>query len=232
MTTGESWNDIFKLKNSEVFHLLRKLLKTVMQSSWMMWERIFSFISRFRSSHISRFGICTVMIKKHRGERIVCEDSTIIQNGDLVGELHLDNETILKLIRSEGPDRAALKIARLARKSMLQISRAYEDRSEFSEVSALVGITLLHRGLTHGLGFEHQAMKPDLFQKLTTSYLRMLLSVMHPDGKNRIDRRTELLVPMMLIHTRSSLMKRFSMADKRPLHEEGHAILVSAAVEA
>ena len=63
-------------------------------------------------------------------------------------------------------------------------------------------------------------MKPDLFQKLTTSHLRMLLSVMHPDGKNRIDRRTELLVPMMLIHTRSSLMKRFSMADKRPLHEE------------
>ncbi|MFG1731795.1 YkoP family protein [Paenibacillus sp. 843] len=203
-----------------------------MQSSWMMWERIFSFISRFRSSHISRFGICTVMIKKHRGKCIVCEDSTVIQNGDLVGELHLDNETILKLIRSEGPDRAALKIARLARKSMLQICRAYEDQSEFSKVSALVGITLLHRGLTHGLGFEHQAMKPDLFQKLTTSYLRMLLSVMHPDGKSRIDRRTELLVPMMLIHTRSSLLKRFSVADKRPSREEGHAVLVSAAVEA
>jgi hypothetical protein len=215
-----------------VFQLLRKLLKTVMQSSWMIWERIFSFISRFRSSHISRFGICTVMIKKHRGECILCEDSTVIQNGDLVGELHLDNETILKLIRSEGPDRAALKIARLARKSMLQICRAYEDQSEFSKVSALVGITLLHRGLTHGLGFEHQAMKPDLFQKLTTSYLRMLLSVMHPDGKSRIDRRTELLVPMMLIHTRSSLLKRFSMADKRPSREEGHAVLVSAAVEA
>jgi hypothetical protein len=215
-----------------VFQLLRKLLKTVMQSSWMIWERIFSFISRFRSSHISRFGICTVMIKKHRGECILCEDSTVIQNGDLVGELHLDNETILKLIRSEGPDRAALKIARLARKSMLQICRAYEDQSEFSKVSALVGITLLHRGLTHGLGFEHQAMKPDLFQKLTTSYLRMLLSVMHPDGKSRIDRRTELLVPMMLIHTRSSLLKRFSMADKRPSREEGHTVLVSAAVEA
>jgi hypothetical protein len=215
-----------------VFQLLRKLLKTVMQSSWMIWERIFSFISRFRSSHISRFGICTVMIKKHRGECILCEDSTVIQNGDLVGELHLDNETILKLIRSEGPDRAALKIARLARKSMLQISRAYEDQSEFSKVSALVGITLLHRGLTHGLGFEHQAMKPDLFQKLTTSYLRMLLSVMHPDGKSRIDRRTELLVPMLLIHTRSSLLKRFSMADKRPSREEGHTVLVSAAVEA
>lgn len=197
----------------------------------MIWERFFSFISRFRSSHISRFGICTVMIKKHRGERIVCEDSTVIQDGDLVGELHLDNETVLKLIRAEGPDRAALKIARLGRKSMQQISRAYESQSEFSEVNALVGITLLHRGLTHGLGFEHQAMKPDLFQKLTTSYLRMLLSVMHPEGKSRIDRRTELLVPMKLIHTRSSLRKRFSMGDRRQPHEEGNAAFVSAAVE-
>ena len=197
----------------------------------MIWERFFSFISRFRSSHISRFGICTVMIKKHRGERIVCEDSTVIQDGDLVGELHLDNETVLKLIRAEGPDRAALKIARLGRKSMQQISRAYESQSQFSEVNALVGITLLHRGLTHGLGFEHQAMKPDLFQKLTTSYLRMLLSVMHPEGKSRIDRRTELLVPMKLIHTRSSLRKRFSMGDRRQPHEEGNAAFVSAAVE-
>ncbi|MEK4979339.1 polysaccharide deacetylase [Bacillus sp. FSL K6-6540] len=211
--------------------MLQKSLKTIMQSTWMIWERFFSFISRFRSSHISRFGICTVMIKKHRGERIVCEDSTVIQDGDLVGELHLDNETILKLIRAEGPDRAALKIARLGRKSMQQISRAYESQSEFSEVNALVGITLLHRGLTHGLGFEHQAMKPDLFQKLTTSYLRMLLSVMHPEGKSRIDRRTELLVPMKLIHTRSSLRKRFSMGDRRQPHEEGSAIFASAAIE-
>ena len=171
------------------------------------------------------------MIKKHRGERIVCEDSTVIQNGDLVGELHLDNDMILKLIRAEGPDRAALKIARLGRKSMQQISRAYESQSEFSKVNALVGITLLHRGLTHGLGFEHQIMKPDLFQKLTTSYLRMLLSVMHPEGKSRIDRRTELLVPMMLVHSRSSLMKRFSMINRKQSHGEGHTVIESATVE-
>lgn len=207
-------------------YLLKKLLKSVMQSSWMIWERLFSFLSRFRSVHISRFGICTVIIKKHRGEAIICEDSTVIQNGDLVGELHLDNETILKLIRSEGADRAALKIARLGRKSMQQISRAYESQSEFRKVNALVGITLLHRGLTHGLGFEHRTMKSGLFQKLTTSYLRILLSVMHPEGKSRIDRRTEQLVPMMLIHSRSSLEKRFSISDRRQLGQQGQTILL------
>ncbi|EFU39679.1 polysaccharide deacetylase [Paenibacillus vortex V453] len=50
-------------KSKVVLQLLHKLLKSVMQSTWMIWERIFAFISRFRSSHISHFGICTVMIK-------------------------------------------------------------------------------------------------------------------------------------------------------------------------
>jgi hypothetical protein len=149
------------------------------------------------------------MIKKHRGAPIICADSTVISQGDWIGELHLDNAEILNLIRTEGPDLAALKIARLGRRSMKLISRAYADQFEFNEVRALVGITLLHRGLTHGLGFEMQAMKQGLFRKLTKSYLLLLLSVLHPEGMNRIGRRTEQLIPMMLIHTRASLARRF-----------------------
>ncbi|MFF3923968.1 YkoP family protein [Paenibacillus lactis] len=185
------------------------IIKNAMQSMWMAWESIFKWSSRFRGSHTFHFGICTVMIKKHRGAPIICADSTVISQGDWIGELHLDNAEILNLIRTEGPDLAALKIARLGRRSMKLISRAYADQFEFNEVRALVGITLLHRGLTHGLGFEMQAMKQGLFRKLTTSYLRLLLSVLHPEGMNRIGRRTEQLIPMMLIHTRASLARRF-----------------------
>jgi hypothetical protein len=32
---------------------------------------------------------------------------------------------------------------------------------------------------------------------------------MHPEGKKRIGRKTEKLIPMMLIHSRSSLRNRF-----------------------
>lgn len=191
------------------------IIKNAMQSMWMAWERIFKWSSRFRGSHTFHFGICTVMIKKHRGAPIICADSTVISQGDWIGELHLDNAEILNLIRTEGPDLAALKIARLGRRSMKLISRAYADQSEFNEVRALVGITLLHRGLTHGLGFEMQAMEQGLFRRMTTSYLRLLLSVLHPEGKNRIGRRTEQLIPMMLIHTRASLARRFPS----PVHE-------------
>lgn len=175
----------------------------------MVWERGFDRISRFRASHTSHFEICKVMIKKHHGERIVCADSTIIDKGDLVGELHLNNQMILTMIKTHGSDRTALKTARLVRKSMQQISEAFTNQPEFSEVRALVGITLLHRGLTHGLGFEQQPMKPSLLQRMTTAYLRLLLSVLHPEGNKRIGRKTEQLIPMMLIHSRGSLRNRF-----------------------
>jgi hypothetical protein len=197
--------------------MLLRLLKSFMQAAWLVWERGFDCISRFRSSHTSHFGICKVMIKKHQGESIVCADSTIIEKGDLVGELHLNNKMILTMIKSQGSDRTALMTARLVRKSMQQISEAFTSQPKFSEVRALVGITLLHRGLTHGLGFEQQPMKSSLLQRITTAYLRLLLSVLHPEGKKRIGRKTKQLIPMMLIHSRSSLWNRFNSEKRVPV---------------
>ncbi|MFF2015604.1 YkoP family protein [Paenibacillus sp. NPDC058177] len=191
-----------------------KIRKTAVQSLWMMWEKAFALLSHFRGSHKSRFGICTVLLKKHRGESIVCQDDTVIQHGEWIGEIHLDNEMILKLIQAEGSDRAALQTARMLRKSMQQINDAFESHSEFNQAKALMGITLLHRGLVHGLGFEQQSLKSGFFEWFTTIYLRLLLSAMHPEGRQRIRRRTELLVPIRLIHSRNSLQKRFSPLQK------------------
>nr|WP_063822110.1 hypothetical protein [Paenibacillus sonchi] len=193
-----------------------KIGKSMVQSLWMAWEKVFALGSHFRGAGTSRFGICSVMLKKHRGKAIICQDSTVIHDGEWVGELHLDNGSILKLIKSEGSDRAALRTARMLRQSMRQINEAFESQSEFKQVKALLGITLLHRGITHGLGFEQQAMQPGLFRRMTTIYLRLLLSALHPEGKNRIGQRTDQLVPMLLIHSRASLKDRFSPGQKLP----------------
>lgn len=187
-----------------------KARKTRMQSLWLVWEKGFALLSHFRGSHQSRFGICTVLLKKHRGQPIICQDSTVIRHGEWVGEIHLDNEMVVRLIQSEGSDRAALQIARLLRRSMQQIHEAFENQSEYRQVKGLLGITLLHRGLIHGLGFEQRAMKSGFFRWFTTVYLRLLLSALHPDGRERVSRRTEKLVPMQLIHSRASLKNRFA----------------------
>jgi len=60
---------------------MKRLLKIMMQNGWMAWENLFHLVSRFRSSHIIQFGICTMMIKKYKGETIICENLTEIQEG-------------------------------------------------------------------------------------------------------------------------------------------------------
>ncbi|WP_028608862.1 YkoP family protein [Paenibacillus harenae] len=186
--------------------------KTIIRSLWMTWEKGFGYALRWRSPCTLQYGICKLMLKRHSGDRIECQDGTRIRSGDWVGELHLDNGKVLQLLQSGGSDRAALHVARMARDSLRQISDALETKPELSQVKALIGVTLLHRGITHGLGFERHPLRPGAFRRLSTSYLRLLLSAMHPDGTRRIGLRKEQLVPIMLVHTRASLKERFAPA--------------------
>lgn len=180
------------------------------QIGWMAWEQLFAKLQRFGSVSVTEHGICKVVVKKHRGEPIECADGTRIEKGDLVGELHLDNTKVLALTGAAGSERAALMTARLARDSIKQIHQAMEQQDELSEVKALIGITLLHRGLIHGLGFEQRGLDSKWFALGSTFYLRLLLRFLHPEGRDRIRRQREKLVPMMLIHTRGTLARRFS----------------------
>lgn len=189
--------------------MMGAMRKTLIRPVWMQWERGFGLLSRWRSAYAQKFGICTVMVRKYHGAPIACEDGSCIRAGDWIGELHLDNAKVLDLLHSRGTGRAALVVARQAGDAMEQISRAMAFHPQMSRVKALIGVTLLHRGLTHGLGFEQHEMRSRVFRFLTTMYLRTLLSVMHPDGSKRIGQRKERLVPIMLVHTRGSLRARF-----------------------
>ncbi|MFD0589720.1 polysaccharide deacetylase [Paenibacillus sp. GCM10027627] len=187
--------------------------KNAIRSLWMMWEGIFASMYQLGNLHTLKFGICKVMIKKHKGESILCKDGTLIVAGDRIGELHLDNVEVVKQLNSGGANRAAIVVARRLRASLEDIHFAFDhNRCEFSEVKALVGVTLLHRGIVRGLGFEQQQIKSSLFRRVSTSYLRLILSVLHPEGNKRIDRRKSKLVPMRLVHTRNSLKAWFTSA--------------------
>ncbi|MCM3338331.1 polysaccharide deacetylase [Paenibacillus sp. MER TA 81-3] len=138
-----------------------------------------------------------------------CNDGHWVHSGDWVGELHLDNRQVLQLSHSVGPDRAALMTARMLRNSLKQISLAMDSTPELAKVKALTGITLLHRGIIYGLGFELHPMKSKWFQWFSTYYLRLLLTVLHPGGKRRVKQSTEKLNPMMLMMTKQALMERY-----------------------
>lgn len=186
---------------------------TIRQTVWLAWEKAVCWAMALRSEYTLQFGICKVMVRQYSGESILCADGTWIEEGDRIGELHLDNRRVLELVREHGADRAGLLTARLVRQSLGQIEAAMDARPELAMVKALVGVTLLHRGLTHGLGFERRPLPGKGFEKLSRLYLLLLLRFLHPDGAARVRRGKEKLVPMMLVHTRGSL--REAMAGRK-----------------
>ncbi len=179
------------------------------QRLWLAWEKVMGWIIEAKSEYTQEFGICKVMVKTYSGESILCGDGNWIKEGDRIGELHLNNEMMMSMTREVGADRTAIRTARLIRVSLKEISEAMNTRMEMTQVKALIGVTLLHRGLTHGLGFEQHLIPYKWFEKISAVYLRLLLRFLHPDGLKRINRNKEKLTPLMLIYTRHALFQKF-----------------------
>lgn len=190
--------------------------KSIVQSLWMMWESVFDFITLFRSKAVCRYGICKLVVKKHRGNSVTCQDGHTLLDGEWIGELHLDNRQVLQLTRSVGAERAGLQIARKLRRAMKQISQDLDTNPELTDVEVLTGITLLHRGIIHGIGFEQHPIKSTWQRRFFGIYLRLLLRAMHPEGKQRITYSKGKLSPKMLIISKKSLQERFSYSHMRP----------------
>jgi hypothetical protein len=96
------------------------------------------------------------------------------------------------------------------RDAMKQISRELDNNPELVKVQALTGITLLHRGIIHGIGFEQHPIESKWQQRFYATYLRFLLRVLHPEGKQRVQHSTQKLSPMMLLISKQSLKERFT----------------------
>lgn len=184
------------------------------QKLWMGWEKLVWFGMERSSEGRLDFGICKLLIKRHAGETIVCQDGTRIEAGDRIGELHLDNRRMLEMSHSIGSDRAALRTARLARASLGRIAEAMDSDPRLHQVKGLLGTTLLHRGLIHGMGFECRPLSSRRSTMWTGAYLQMLLRFLHPAGSSRTRGNKEKLVPMRLIHSRASLLR--SMGGMKP----------------
>ncbi|EPY12274.1 YkoP family protein [Paenibacillus alvei] len=189
--------------------MISTLGNKMLQSLWMTWEAVFEMFTPLRSVYQSQFGICKVVVRTHRGAPIRCEDGTCIYTGDYVGEIHLDNREILKLSRSVGANRAAIVTARRLREALRQVGPAVNTDPELAKVKALTGITLLHRGITYGLGFELHPLETKWMQRVSTIYLRLLLRMLNPEGAKRLKQQRSKLVPKMLMMSRATLMDRY-----------------------
>lgn len=192
----------------------------VFRSLWMVWERGFDAFCHISSRHVTDYGICKLLIKPHKGASIQCDDGSWIHHGDWVGELHISNHKLNNMLKLKSPERVALETARLGRRALRDISDSLFNGDYKEDIKALIGITMLHRGIIHGAGFELHPLQAGWFQTITTWYLRLLMRAIHPMGKKRVRGEQSKLYPMQLIMPVASLFRRYPPCNAQELRRQ------------
>jgi hypothetical protein len=138
-------------------------------------------------------------IRPFKGRPIPMANGEELRKGDLIAELHFDNERLYHLgSKSRSYVHLAIQLIRLAQKQLPKMTEILKN-PEFNNVKAIYGITMIHRGVQQ-LGFQVTDMPRGVLYLLTRLYLRFLVSVIHPNGRDRLKENAEELIPKIIIH--------------------------------
>lgn len=183
--------------------------KRMIVALWMCWER--GFVKLMRVKPVDHDNtLLQVRITEYRGKQpIHLPDGERIEQGDRIAELHLDNHLLYRLgASSTSTVHLAIQLVRRMEMLMPQIIRLLQTDPDYKGVKGLYGISIIHRG-TRKLGFTVLDLPKGLFSTLTRMYLRFLLYMVHPQGKDRLKTKPDLLVPKIIAISTKELMNRY-----------------------
>jgi peptidoglycan/xylan/chitin deacetylase (PgdA/CDA1 family) len=211
---GYQFKTVHELFNEErQEHAIKRRIRTkinrLMFRLWKKWERTLHRLLRLESVYGERHSIFRIRRRRYYGPPLTLPDGVILKKGDLVGELHLNNEMMIAALeRAKSPVQLAAALVKEARQSMPVLSRFVMETEKYRDIKAVYGITMIYRG-ADPLGFMICDIKESLFGKVATLYLRMYMSVMHPKGKGRLKERRALLVPKRVVMSRAMLLEKY-----------------------
>jgi len=186
------------------------LPKRMLVAVWMLWERCFLWL--FNVEPVDETNpLLKLRVREYQGSQpITLSDGEEIRKGDRVLELHLDNDTLFQM----GADartslHLAIQLVRGMEQLLPQVIRAIQNNPDYTDVKGLYGISLIHRG-TRQLGFTVVDLPKGVFTSLTQIYLRILMSIIHPQGKERLKTNSEKLVPKIIAMSKKELINRYA----------------------
>jgi hypothetical protein len=125
-------------------------------------------------------------VSRYRRPRFVLDDGTVLNPGDPIGELHMDNRYAAALHDDGG---GAFRFRRELFRVFPALARDLAARPEYRDIQVVGGASLFWRagGLATRLGFQHQPLPPFTRWWLGT-WERILLAAYHPEGLRRLER--------------------------------------------
>lgn len=183
--------------------------KQLLIAVWMLWEKcVIKLLHIVPIDHENQ--LLKLRVRAYGGNNtIYLNDGEQITKGDRIVELHFDNNLLLKL-SADSPStiHLAIQIIRRTEQLMPLILQMLQNNPNYKDVKGLYGISLIHRG-TKKLGFSVIDLPQGAFSFVTQCYLRLLLNVLHPQGRKRVRSKQDVLVPKIIAISRKELINRY-----------------------
>lgn len=176
---------------------------------WLRWEGLYHTVFDLApvdpDNRLLYYRVCT-----YQGNSIALPDGEFIRKGDRVVELHFNNEMILRIAAgTRSMMHLAVQLIRAVQELMPKMTEHIVRQSETNEIKGIYGITMIYRG-PEQFGFTVSDLPRGLFSFSAKLYLRLLLWVIHPQGKRRLEHKKELLTPKIVAISTKELQKRYS----------------------
>lgn len=179
-------------------------------AAWLLWERCFHAAFKLQSAETDvRRSFLHYRLTQYHGESIMLNDGETLQSGDRVAEIHMNNALLYEFGRkSRSSMQLAIQLVRGMERSMFPLAAALMARKDVSAIKAVLGTTMVNRGVEQ-FGFTVTDLPKGWFARLAGLYLKVLLTVIHPQGKKRLGERAEALVPKRIAISMREVARRY-----------------------
>jgi len=173
-------------------------------TAWSGWEQIAHYLWPTTDIPSAPFRLLELRLGSWSHEFVALSDGTIIEEGDLIAELHCNNQNILTLVGDRGGNPFA------AAREDLRSLAAWADQDEIGrKIRALFGVTMLTRAASR-LGFTVRAERPNIRRRFEYVYMTGLLLLYAADGMRRLTNgATPRTYPQEVWMSRRELIRRY-----------------------
>jgi hypothetical protein len=154
-----------------------------------LYDLVYQWIHGLIGPEAEVGSILRLRVRRYRGRPFMVADGTPIRRGDLIGEIHLNNERVAALHDGGCRSRQAGLAARRAFQASLVVLAERARRSPHDRpVRAFYATTIFYQAAER-LGFEVHPLPRPRLARLVAAFQRRLLAHFHPLGKRRPGRR-------------------------------------------
>jgi len=199
-------DEMIKAAERSPMHQL-SFAKRIIVGLWLTWEQLFQFLFQLKTVSPDN-PFLHYRLRKYQGQPLMMEDGSLLNKGDRVIELHIDNRQLFELgILSRSTAQLAIRMIRRMNQDLPLLADRIAADEQLLQAKALYGVSMLNRG-PEKFGFTVLDLPKGWFARSTKFYLSVLLSVIHPAGGARLKERSEALVPKMILMSIPQLLLR------------------------